>query len=164
METPTWSIVMVQMATFLIGAVLLWFVAYKPIRAILRERRERIDSEQRAAEDSRKKAEALEKELNRRINRLEDEAKKKSVESEKAAKKLKDALMAAARKQALAVVEQGRALRKREADEMRAAVRRDAIRLSVAMARKVAGMALKPADQRRLVRKVVDSLPARLRG
>lgn len=162
MEVPAANILMVQMLTFGIGAILLWIVALKPIQKVLAERRERIVTAQREAEEARTRAQAVETDLRNRLNALEDQAKARAAEAEAAAKKLKDELLAEARSEARDVVAAAKDQAKRDRAEDDARLRAEVAGLAVDMARKVAEMALSAEDRRKLTAKVLAELPKRL--
>ena len=164
METPAWPVLLVQLATFGIGALLLWGIALKPIQQILAERRERIEAAQRDASAARARAEDIERELRTRLAQLEEQAKQRSQEAVASAGKLKDEIVAEARTKAQAVIAQGREQAKRERAEQRDQLRREVAKLSVTMAKKVAAVALTAQDRKHLIRKVLRELPSRIGG
>lgn len=164
METPAWPVLLVQLATFGIGALLLWGIALKPIQQILTERRERIEAAQQDAAAAKMRAEDVEKELRARLTQLEDEAKKRSQEAEAAGRKLKEEIVAGARTEAQAVIAQGREQVKRERAAQRKQLRQEVARLSIAMARKVAAVSITAKDRKRLIDRVLRQLPSRIGG
>jgi len=164
MEVPSWHILLVQCLTFVIGALLLWVIAVKPIRRILDERRNRIVATQDEAAAAKERADDRERELNVRLARIEGEAKTQARKAEVAARKLKDEMLADARKEAKAFVASAREEAKREREELRDRLRGEVARLAVSMARKVTGMAMTAKDRRRLVRKVLDQIPGKFGG
>jgi F-type H+-transporting ATPase subunit b len=164
METPAYHILLVQMLTFVIGAVLLYFIALNPIRRILKERKDKIAGAQEGAAVERRNAENLTRELQDRLAKLEAGAKKRNALVEADAKKLKEELTAAARAAANEILKQGRIQLKEERAGMRSEIRRDVAKLSVAMATKVTATVLTAKDRKRLIGKVLKDLPSRLAG
>ena len=164
METPAYHILLVQMLTFVIGAVLLYFIALKPIQRILKERKDRIAAAQEAAAAERRNAENLTRELQDRLAKLEAGAKKRHAMVEADAKKFKEELTTAARTAANEILKQGRVQLKAERAGMREEIRRDVAKLSVAMATKVTSTVLTAKDRKRLIGKVLKDLPSRLAG
>lgn len=164
MEPITLQILLVELATFLVGAVLLWHIAYRPIRRILEERRERIAKAQAEADEARKRAEDLERDLARRVARIEAEAKKQIHKAELEGRKLREKMVASARAHAQGVMEQARDQLKRERRDFEERLRKGVARTSVAMAKKVTGAILKAADQRRLIKRVIEKLPRSFEG
>jgi len=164
MEPITWTIFLVEWATFIVGAALLWLIAYRPIKRILTERRERILKAQSDADRARREAERLQKELEKRVVKLEGEEKKRMTKAEAEARKLREGILAEAREHAQEVMKQGREQMKRERAGEAEKLRQEIARTSVAMARKVTGAMLKAADRKRLVKKVLGQLPARFEG
>ncbi len=164
MEAPAWHILLVQCVTFGIGVLLLWVIALRPIRQVLKERRDRIETAQRDAAAAKTRALDVEKELRNRLSQLEADAKKHSQEAEAAARKLKEEILAGARAEAQTVVAQGREQVKRERAELRDQLRREVAKLSVTMARKVTAVSLTAKDRKRLMQKVLRELPSRIGG
>jgi len=164
METPAYHILLVQMLTFVLGAVALWWIALKPIQRILKERKDRIVAAQEAAAADRRNAENLQREVQVRLARIEADTKKRNAQVEADAKKLKEELTAAAREAASEIIRQGRVQLKAERAGMREAVRREVAKLSVAMAKKVAASSMTAKDRKRLIGKVLKDLPSRLAG
>jgi len=150
--------------TFLVGAAVVWQLPMKDILKSLAERRERIAGAQRDADKARATAESLQKDLERRIARLEEETKKRVARAEADGRKLRDTILAEAREQAQEAILQGREQVKRERAESSEKIRREIAHASVAMARRITGAMLKASDKKRLVKKVLDQLPARYEG
>lgn len=164
MEPLAWHVLLVQITTFVIGALLLWRIAYQPIRAILAERRERIAAEHARAEAARTAAEAAHRELRDRMIELEDDHRRQRNAAEGEARQLRDEVLAAARAEAQKLLAAAREQGRRERAERDAELRKDVARLAVAMARKVAGVSLSSKDRSRLVARVIKDLPKRLEG
>lgn len=164
MEIPAWHVLLVEVLTFLLGALALWQIGLKPIQQIMKERRSRIENAQDEAQLSKHSAEALRHEVQARLEQVERDAVKRGQEAEQAAEKLRAEVLKVARKEALAVLAAGREAVKSERAAMRESVRQEVARLSLAMARKVAGSSVSAADRKRLFKKVLSQLPKSLAG
>ncbi len=162
MESFELEVLIAQIATFLIGAAALWFIALKPIRRILEERKRRIDGQYAAAAAARREAESVQEELRGRVDSLEEEERRRAKRAQSEAAKLKAEARAAARSEAQQILLQARLEARRERVEMKAGIRRDVARLAVAVAKKVTGKILSRADHGRLVTRVIGQLPAAL--
>ncbi|MEK7767738.1 MAG: F0F1 ATP synthase subunit B [bacterium] len=164
MEQLAWHVLLVQLATFVIGALLLWRIAYLPIREILAQRRERIAAEAGAARASREAADAVQAELRGRLAAVEEDQRKRAAAAEAEARKLRDEVLAVARTEASAVLAAARAQGRRERAEMQEQLRKEVARLAVAMARKVTASTLTAKDRKRLVDRVLKELPKQIEG
>ena len=159
MEVPAWHVLLVQCATFGVGAFFLWLLALKPIMRILDERRGRIVSAQREAAAAKERAGDLEAELKARLARMDSTAKRKFREVETAARKVHDQILAHARKEAGEIVARGRDEAGRERAEIEGELRRDAAKLSVEMARRVIARELTAKDRKRFLRRALEQIP-----
>ena len=161
MEPISWHILLVEVVTFLAGAVIVWMLPLRDIVASLSERRDRIAKTQQDTDKARTEAERLQKDLERRVMRLEEETKKRIAKAENEGRKLRETILAEAREQAQEAILQGREQMKRERAESAEKIRKEIAHASVSMARQITGAMLKASDKKRLVKKVLDQLPAR---
>jgi len=164
MEPISWHILVVEVVTFLLGAIFVWLLPLKDIVKSLTERRERIAKTQQDVDKARTEAERLQKDLERRVMRLEEETKKRIAKAENEGRKLRETILAEAREQAQEAILQGREQMKRERAETAEKIRREIAQSSVAMARRITGAMLKASDKKRLVKKVLEQLPSRYEG
>lgn len=164
MEPISWSILGVQVITFLAGVAVVWLLPVKDIFKSIAERRDRLAGAQTAADKARQEVERLQKDLERRVVRLEEETKKRIAKAEGEGRKLRETILAEAREQAQEAIQQGREQIKRERAESAEKIRKEIAHASVAMARRITGSMLKASDKKRLVKKVIDQLPVRYEG
>ena len=164
MENISWSILAIQVITFLAGVALVWILPLKDIYKSIVARKELIVSTQAAIDRAKVEVEKLQKDLERRIMRLEEETKKRIAKAEHDGRKLRETILAEAREQAQEAILQGREQMKRERAESAEKIRKEIAHSSVAMARRITGAMLKASDKKRLVKKVIEQLPVRYEG
>src|ERR1700736_2827455 len=145
-----WKLFISQVASFCIVALLLRRFAYRPILAVLEDRRRKIEEGQLNAEKIRKELAEAEKryqeilaKANADAQRMIDEARASS--SHLAERKQQEAITAA--EQILAKAKEAAAL---EHERQMQTLKRELGRLVVDTTAKVTGKVLTPEDQRRL--------------
>src|SRR5437016_13912999 len=145
-----WHLFISQVASFCIVALLLRRFAYKPILAVLEDRRRKIEEGQLNAERIRKELAEAEKryqeivaKANADAQRMIDEARESSAHL--AERKQQEAVTAA--EQILAKAKEAAAL---EHERQMQTLKRELGRLVVDTTAKVTGKVLTPEDQRRL--------------
>ncbi|PYJ83710.1 MAG: ATP synthase F0 subunit B [Verrucomicrobia bacterium] len=145
-----WQLFLSQVVSFCIVAFLLRQFAYKPILAVLEDRRRKIEEGQLNAEKIRKELAEAEKryqeivaKANADAQRMIDEARESS--SHLAERKQQEAITAA--EQILAKAKEAAAL---EHERQMQTLKRELGRLVVDTTAKVTGKVLTPEDQRRL--------------
>src|SRR5438034_6011551 len=155
-----WQLFLSQVASFVIVALLLRRFAYKPILAVLEERRRRIEEGQLNAEKIKKQlaeaeqryAEVLAK-ANADAQRMIDEARESSAHL--AERKQQEAIAAA--EQILVKAREASAI---EHERTMTQLKRELGRLVVETTAKVTGKVLMPDDQRRLQEEAARTLSA----
>jgi F-type H+-transporting ATPase subunit b len=145
-----WELFLSQVVSFMIVALLLRRFAYKPILAVLEDRRRKIEEGMLNAEKIRKELAEAEKryqeivtKANADAQRMIDEARESS--SRLAERKQQEAITAA--EQILAKAKEAAAL---EHERQMQTLKRELGRLVVDTTAKVTGKVLTPEDQRRL--------------
>src|SRR5436305_5559980 len=145
-----WKLFLAQVVSFCIVALLLRQFAYKPILAVLEDRRRKIEEGQINAEKIRKELAEAEKryqeivaKANADAQRMIDEARESS--SHLAERKQQEAITAA--EQILAKAKEAAAL---EHERQMQTLKRELGRLVIDTTAKVTGKVLTPEDQRRL--------------
>src|SRR6266480_2751529 len=145
-----WQLFLSQVVSFCIVSLLLRHFAYRPILAVLEERRRKIEEGQINAEKIKKELEEAEKryqeivaKANADAQRMIDKARKSSAHV--AERKQQEAIAAA--EQILAKAREASAI---EHERTMESLKRELGRLVVDTTAKVAGKVLTPEDQRRL--------------
>lgn len=152
------SLLLAQIINFGIIVVVLTKLLYKPILAMLEKRKKEIEEGLAITERMRME----EEKLNSRKEKLFSEARKEARIIIEDAKKLgKDAereIIALAHKEATDIAQKA----KREADatheSLEGDLRREAVELAAAMAKRLVGSILSPADQHKLIAKHLADL------
>jgi F-type H+-transporting ATPase subunit b len=145
-----WKLFLSQVISFCIIAFLLRRFAYKPILAILEDRRRKIEEGQLNAEKIRKQLAESEKRYQEIISKANDDAQKMIDEARQSAghlseRKQQEAVTAA--EQIIAKAKEAAAL---EHERQMQALKRELGHLVVETTAKVTGKVLTPEDQKRL--------------
>ena len=148
-----WQLFLSQVISFVIVALLLRRFAYKPILAVLEERRRKIEEGQLNAEKIKKELAEAEKRYQEIIAKADADAQKMIDEARESAahlseRKQQEAIAAA--EQILAKAREASAI---EHERTMESLKRELGRLVVDTTAKVAGKVLTPEDQKRFRRK-----------
>src|SRR5881275_1574477 len=153
-----WQLFLSQVISFVIVALLLRRFAYKPILAVLEERRRKIEEGQLNAEKIKKELAEAEKRYQEIIAKADADAQKMIDEARESAahlseRKQQEAIAAA--EQILAKAREASAI---EHERTMESLKRELGRLVVDTTAKVAGKVLTPEDQRRLQEEAASQL------
>ena len=143
--------VVIAAANFVIFLVLMWQFAFKPVAAMLADRRERIEQGLKDAEQARKDRESAEQERLAALTEARRESNEILARAQKVAQETRDADIAATREELERM--RTRATADIEAEKQRALadLRAEVADLALAAAGKVVGETMTDARQRRLV-------------
>ena len=140
-----------QCVSFSIVAFLLYKFAYKPVLAVLEERRQRIAQGLANAEQIKKELASAQAKAQEILNQANAQSAKMIEEARAAAAKVEEAETQKAVAQAADIVTKARQAAEAEHARMLTELRREVGRLVVATTSKVTGKVLTPEDQQRLV-------------
>lgn len=145
----------VQVILFLAFLAILNRVFYRPIAALTLQRAERIEAGQRAAEESRRRAEETQREVQRQLDAARAEAQRMIAAVNKDVAAQRQTLMDQAKEQADAMVGQARDEIRSERQAAIEDLRREAIPLAMLVASKVVGRKFDNAADRDIAGKAV---------
>ncbi|HXG39612.1 MAG TPA: F0F1 ATP synthase subunit B [Candidatus Limnocylindrales bacterium] len=143
--------IVVSALNFLVFLVLIWAFAFRPISAMLEDRRARIEQGLRDAEHARRERERAEVERQAALAEARREANEIIARAQKVAQELREADLAATREEVERM--RSRAVAEIEAEKERAMadLRTQVADLAIAAASKILGEAMTEERQRRLV-------------
>jgi len=150
-----------QIVNFTLLAVLLYFVAYKPILRMLDERSARIQKGLADAEAASKRAEEMEQEFERRMGEARKQGQEIVAQATQMSEKARQEILDKARDEAVAQIAKAKDEISRERDAAMADLRKQVAELSVAISEKVLGETLDEQRQRRLIAQFLEELPSR---
>jgi F-type H+-transporting ATPase subunit b len=145
-----WPHFIAQLILFLIVYFVLSRYAFKPLLAILEDRRKRIEEGQLNAEKIKKQLAEAELRYQEVLRKANDDAQALIEESRKNNEAFSRREMEKAVKESAALVERARHEITSERNQMIDEVRREMVSLVVSTTAKVAGKILSPEDQKRL--------------
>lgn len=145
-----------QIVNFTLLAVLLYFVAYKPILRMLDERSARIKQGLDDAEQASRRAAEMEKEFEQRLADARKEGQEIVAQATQMSEKARQEILATAREEARAQVEKAKEEISRERDLAMAELRQQVADLSLSISEKVIGESLDQQRQRDLIAEFLE--------
>lgn len=145
-----------QIVNFTILAVLLYFIAYKPILRMLDERSARIKKGLEDAEQASRRAAEMEQEFERRIAEARREGQEVIAQASRIGESQRQEILDKAREEARALVEKAREEIERDREQAMSELRKQIADLSLAISQKVIGETLDEQAQRRLIARFLE--------
>jgi F-type H+-transporting ATPase subunit b len=140
-----------QIVNFTLLAVLLYFVAYKPILRMLDERSARIKKGLEDAELASQRASAMEEEFEQRMVEARKEGQEIIAQATQMSEKARQDILDKAREEARAQIDKAREEIARERELAMAELRQQVADLSLVISEKVIGATLDDQRQRQLI-------------
>jgi F-type H+-transporting ATPase subunit b len=140
-----------QIVNFTLLAVLLYFVAYKPILRMLDERSARIKKGLEDAEAASKRAAEMEQEFEARMTEARKDGQEIIAQATQMSEKTRQEILETAREEARTLVEKAKDEIVRERDLAMAELRQQVADLSLSISEKVIGKTLDEPRQRQLI-------------
>jgi F-type H+-transporting ATPase subunit b len=140
-----------QIVNFTLLAILLYFVAYKPILRMLDERSARIKEGLEDAELASKRAAQMEQEFEHRVAEARREGQEIIAQATQVSEKARQEILDRAREEAQAQIAKAREEIARERDQAMSELRQQVADLSVTISEKVLGATLDEQRQRQLI-------------
>jgi F-type H+-transporting ATPase subunit b len=140
-----------QIVNFTLLAVLLYFVAYKPVLRMLDERSERIKKGLEDAEAASRQAAQMEQEFERRLAEARRQGQEIVAQATRMSEKTRQELLAQAREEANTQIEKAKEEIARERELAISELRQQVADLSLTISKKVIGAALDENRHRQLI-------------
>ncbi len=140
-----------QIVNFTLLAVLLYFVAYKPILRMLDERSARIKKGLEDAEQASRRAAEIEQEFEQRMTEARKEGQEIIAQATQMSEKARQEILETAREEARAQIEKAKDEIARERELAMAELRQQVADLSLSISEKVIGRTLDEQRQRQLI-------------
>jgi F-type H+-transporting ATPase subunit b len=140
-----------QIVNFTLLAVLLYFVAYKPILRMLDQRSERIKQGLEDAELASRRAAEMEQEFEQRLAEARKEGQEIIAQATQMSEKARQEILEMAREEARAQVEKAKEEISRERELAMSELRQQVADLSLNISEKVIGESLDQQRQRELI-------------
>ncbi|NLF15063.1 MAG: F0F1 ATP synthase subunit B [Anaerolineaceae bacterium] len=145
-----------QIVNFTLLALLLYFVAYKPVLRMLDERSARINKGIEDAEQASRRAAEMEQEFERQMADARREGQEIVAQATQASERAGQEILERAREESRAQVERAKEEISRERDLAMADLRRQVAELSLTISEKVLGETLDEQSQRRLIAEFLE--------
>ena len=145
-----------QIVNFTLLAVLLYFVAYKPILRMLDQRSARIQKGLEDAEAASKRAAEMEIEFQKQLATARKEGQEIIAQATQASDRARQEILARAHEDARGMIDKAKEEIDRERDQAMTDLRRDVGELSVSIAQKIIGQTLDEPGQRRLIAEFLE--------
>ena len=145
-----------QIVNFTLLAVLLYFVAYKPILRMLDQRSERIKQGLEDAELASRRAAEMEQEFEQRLAEARKEGQEIIAQATQMSEKARQEILVMAREEARAQVEKAKEEISRERELAMSELRQQVADLSLNISEKVIGESLDQPRQRELIAEFLE--------
>jgi F-type H+-transporting ATPase subunit b len=145
-----------QLFNLTLLAVLLYFVAYKPILRMLDERSARIKKGLEDAETASRRAAEMEQEFERRMAEARKEGQDIIAQSTQMSERARQDILERAREESRVQIEKAKEEIARERELAMAELRQQVADLSLTISEKVIGEALDEQSQRRLIAEFLE--------
>jgi F-type H+-transporting ATPase subunit b len=145
-----------QIVNFTLLAVLLYFVAYKPILRMLDERSGRIKKGLEDAEAASRRAAEMEQEFEARMSEARKEGQEIVAQATQMSEKARQEILETAREESRAQIEKAKEEIARERELAMAELRQQVADLSLSISEKVIGEALDEQRQRQLIAEFLE--------
>jgi F-type H+-transporting ATPase subunit b len=145
-----------QIVNFTLLAVLLYFVAYKPILRMLDERSARIKQGLDDAEQASRRAAEMEQEFEQRLAEARKEGQEIVAQATQMSEKARQEILETAREEARAQVEKAKEEISRERELAMSELRQQVADLSLNISEKVIGEAMDQQRQRDLIAEFLE--------
>ncbi len=145
-----------QIVNFTLLALLLYFVAYKPVLRMLDERSARINQGIQDAETASRRAAEMEQEFERRLSEARREGQEIVAQATQVSERAGQEILERAREEARAQIERAKGEIARERDLAMADLRRQVAELSLMISEKILGEALDEQDHHRLIAEFLE--------
>ncbi len=145
-----------QIVNFTLLALLLYFVAYKPVLRMLDERSARINQGIQDAETASRRAAEMEQEFDRRLSEARREGQEIVAQATQVSERAGQEILERAREEARAQIERAKGEIARERDLAMADLRRQVAELSLMISEKILGEALDEQDHHRLIAEFLE--------
>jgi F-type H+-transporting ATPase subunit b len=140
-----------QLVNFTLLAVLLYFVAYKPILRMLDERSARIKKGLEDAEQASRRAAEIEQEFEQRMSEARKEGQEIIAQATQMSEKARQEILETAREESRAQIDKAKEEIGRERELAMADLRQQVADLSLTISEKVIGETLDEERQRQLI-------------
>lgn len=140
-----------QIVNFTLLAVLLYFVAYKPVMRMLDERSERIKKGLEDAETASRRAAEIEQEFEQRMSEARKDGQEIIAQATQMSEKARQDILNKAREESRAMIDKAKEEIIRERELAMSELRNQVAELSLSIAEKVVGESLDDRRQRRLI-------------
>ncbi len=145
-----------QIVNFTLLAVLLYFVAYKPILRMLDERSARIKKGLDDAEAASRRAAEMEQEFEARMSEARKEGQEIIAQATQMSEQARQEILDTARKESRAQIEKAKEEIARERELAMAELRQQVADLSLAISEKVIGETMDEQRQRQLIAQFLE--------
>ena len=145
-----------QIVNFALLAVILYFVAYKPILRLLDERSARIKKGLEDADAASRRAAEMEQEFERRMAEARKEGQEVIAQATRMSEKARQEILDQARDEAKTQILKAKEEIGRERDQAMGELRQQVADLALTISEKVIGTTLDDSGQRRLIAQFLD--------
>lgn len=152
----SWQGLLAQLINFALLLILLYFIAYKPIRRMLDERSERVRMSMEQAEQMKEMMAKTEEQVKEHLEVARGERQNILAQAEQVGQQLKEEAREQAKQDAESIVARARVEIQREQDEAIGELKRQFADLAILAAEKVISETLDKKKHRKLIDEVLE--------
>ena len=156
--------IIIQGIGFLIMILILWRFAFNRVIHLIDERRDRIESQFRAAQERQEEVERLQEEVKQKLQEMDRESQARLREVLEEANAERERILAKAREEAAAELARMQDEIEREKRRAVAELRATVSEMAIAIAEKIVEMDLDEEKHRSLIDRLIDQLTPSLLG
>lgn len=157
----SWQGLIGQLVTFALLFILLYFIAYKPIRRMLDERSNRIKVSMDQAEQIKEQMVKTDEQVRQQLEAARMEGQNMLTQAGQIGERLKEEAREEARHEAEITIARARTEIQRERDQAIEELKRQFVDLAITAAEKVISETLDKEKHRRLIDEVLEQAPKR---
>lgn len=157
----SWQGLIGQLVTFALLFILLYFIAYKPIRRMLDERSNRIKVSMDQAEQIKEQMAKTDEQVREQLEAARMEGQNMLTQAGQIGERLKEEAREEARHEAEITIARARTEIQRERDQAIEELKRQFVDLAITAAEKVISETLDKEKHRRLIDEVLEQAPKR---
>lgn len=154
-------LIVAQIITFLVGLVLLWLIAYKPLKSVFQARVDKIHGDLAAAAEARREMEEQKKAYEQQMASLTDQTQALLRQATREGAQLREEIVRSAREQGEALIKRAEEIIAIEQAKALKELRQEVLEISLRVTEKVVGQMADAELQRRMVERVFVELEAK---
>jgi F-type H+-transporting ATPase subunit b len=153
-----WKLILTHIVGFVITVWILKRFAWKPLLALMEERRQKIKAEFDRIADKNAEVDRARAEYEAKVREIDNLSRQKLAEAVKEGQKVAAEIKEHGRQEAKEIIDHAKAELGREVDKARVTLKEDMVRITIGAAEKIIATKLDEREHRRLISDVIDGM------